>query len=394
MPRTRSPDTEILIVGGGHTGLFLSCALARAGFEPLVVEPRPPARELPPFDGRNLALLRSTEEAARRIDLWSYLRRVVCPIDTVVVDERPGGSRVVYRASELDGRPFAFGVEHAALRNALLDAFRGRLGEERWVRAELVDFVREDDVIRARLSDGREVRARLLVGCDGRQSRVRELAGLGVRRWTYSQAALAFVVGHERPHRHTIREWLRPGGPLALLPLPGRLTGVTWVEPEERAHELAALPESGLLSRLSFETEDVLGELRLESGVSVWPLSAHHAERYVAPRVALVGDAAHGVHPIHAQGFNMAVADVMALTAALTRARRLGRDSGSPDVLLAYERERRAANARRIWMTDALARIFSSELPLLQPVRSGILLLLANLPPLRRLAATHGMTLQ
>ncbi len=394
MPGTRSLDGDILIVGGGHTGLFLACALARAGFEPLVVDPRPPERTLPPFDGRNLALLRSTEEAARRIDLWSHLRRVVCPVDTVVVDERPGGTRVVYRASELDGRPFAFGVEHAALRNALLDAFRTRLGEERWLRGELVDFAREDGAIRARLSDGRELRARLLLGCDGRESRVRELAGIGVERRSYDQAALTFVVAHERPHRHTIREWLRPGGPLALLPLPGRLTGITWVEPEERARELAALPEASLLSRLSLETEGVLGELRLESGVGVWPLSAHHAERYVAPRIALVGDAAHGVHPIHAQGFNMAVADVVALTAALARARRLGRDPGTPDVLLAYERERRPANARRIWMTDTLARIFSSELPLLQPVRSGILLLLAHLPPLRRLAATHGTTLR
>ncbi|GBD40834.1 2-octaprenyl-3-methyl-6-methoxy-1,4-benzoquinol hydroxylase [bacterium HR39] len=394
MPASTGLDAEILIVGGGHTGLFLACALARAGFEPLVVDPGAPERALPPFDGRNLALLRSTEEAARRLDLWAHLRQVVCPVDTVEVDERPGGARVVYRASEIDGRPFAFGVEHAALRNALLDAFRARLGTGRWIRGELADFVREDGAIRARLSDGRELRVRLLVGCDGRESRVRALAGIGVRRWSYPQAALAFVVGHERSHRHTIREWLRPGGPLALLPLPGRLTGVTWVEPEERARELAGLSEASLLSRLSLESEGVLGALRLESGVGVWPLSAHHAERYVAPRIALVGDAAHGVHPIHAQGFNMAVADAVALAEVLARARRLGRDPGTPDVLLAYDRGRRSANARRIWMTDTLARIFSSELPLLQPLRSGILMLLAGLPPLRRLAATHGMTLR
>ncbi len=385
------PELDVLVVGGGHTGLFLAAVLTRHGFAVAVVEPTPPEPLPQPHDGRNLALLRSTHDIARRYDLWSHIGRVACPVDTVVVRERPGGARVVYRAAELDGHPFAFGVEHAALRNALLDAFRVRLGRGRWHTARLEAFRREDGAVVAELSDGTRLRARLLVGCDGRGSRVRTLAGIPVDVRPYHQAAVAFVVEHERPHRHTIHEWLRPGGPLALLPLPGRRTGVTWVEPQARAREIAGLPAARLLRRLSLESEGVLGELRLASGVGVWPLSAQHARRYVAPRVALVGDAAHGVHPIHAQGFNMAVADIDALARTLAEARRLGRDIGLPDVLIRYERVRRPANTQRIWMTDALNRIFSAEVPLLQPLRSGILHLLATVAPLRRLAAARGM---
>jgi 2-octaprenyl-6-methoxyphenol hydroxylase len=230
-----------------------------------------------------------------------------------------------------------------------------------------------------------------VVGADGRGSRVRELARIAVDRWRYDQRALTMVLRHQWPHRGTVREWLRRGGPLATLPLTGDRTGITWVERDGPAKTLAALPRGELLAELGRATGDALGRAEIESGPSSYPLGAQHARSYVAPRVALVGDAAHGVHPIHAQGFNMGVADVGALVEALLAARTRGLDLGSGEVLLPYARARRADNTQRLWLTDGLVRIFTADLAPLRLARSLALDAVERVPPLKRLAVRHGM---
>ena len=387
---TAASDCDILIIGGGHSGLFLACALACRGYRVLVADPAPLFPPEGRADGRNLALLRGSRDIAERHGLWSEIAAIACPVDRVVALERPGGARVVYRASELDGLPLAYGVEHGALRRVLAAAFSRRLGPRSYRQRRLLSFTRDPETITARFEDGSEIRTRLLVGADGRGSAVRRRACIPIRRWDYGQTALTFVIEHEYPARGTIHEFLRPGGPLALLPLASHRSGVTWVVPAERARELAILPETALLARLARETEGVTGRMRLASPVSAWPLSAQYAWRHAVPRVVLVGDAAHGVHPIHAQGFNMALADIDVLVRELARAQH---DPGAPDPLRAYERARSRANLARLWMTDALNRIFSSHLPLLQPLRSGAIAALDVLAPLRRRAMWHGMVL-
>ncbi len=383
---------DITIIGGGHSGLFLARALAGQGWRLALVDPRPPAATEPP-DGRNLALVRSTREVAERYGLWPFLERVVCPVEAVRVRERPGGAGLVTDMRELDGLPFAYGVEHGELRRALATALEATDNPPRLFRGHLEGLGRERDVRLLELSDGGRVATRLVIGADGRGSRLRSLAGIRLDAWSYRQAAIGFVVAHERSHRRTVHEWMRPRGPLALLPLPGGRSGVTWVEPEPAARTLVAGGEEELLRRLAEESEGVLGELRLTSAIGVWPLGAQHARRYVAPRLALIGDAAHGVHPIHAQGFNMAVADIAELAGALARAARRGEDPGGADLLLRYERARWWANQQRIWMTDGLNRIFSSEAFWLRPVRSGAIRAVAALPPLRRRLARNRMRL-
>jgi 2-octaprenyl-6-methoxyphenol hydroxylase len=241
------------------------------------------------------------------------------------------------------------------------------------------------------LVDGRELRARLLIGADGRASKVRSLARIEVSRAAYGQAALAFIVRHERPHGDAVRERLRPAGPLALLPVGRRRCGVTWVEAEATARALATAPPQELTRRLDEETGGVLGAVALDSPIAAWPLGAQHARRYVAPRMALIGDAAHGVHPIHAQGFNMGVADIAALLDRLMAARRGGQDIGAPDVLLGYERDRWWDNERRLRLTDGLNRLFSNDLLPARLVRGAVLRALDSMPPLKALAVREGM---
>ncbi len=384
---------DITIIGGGHSGLFLARALADQGWRLAIVEPQPITVTRGPADGRNLALMRSSRDVAGRFGLWPTLAPVVCPVEAVRVREKPGGATLTTEMRELGCRPFAHGVEHGALRAALAAALAELAEPPRVLVSGLRSLERRPEVRLLQLADGTRIATRLVIGADGRGSRLRELAGIRLDAWRYGQAAISFIIDHARPHRQTVFEWMRPNGPLALLPLPGQKCGVTWVEPEARARALVAEGGDALLRRLTEESEGVLGELAMASRVSIWPLGAQHARRYVAPRLALIGDTAHGVHPIHAQGFNMAVADIAVLAEALAQAARRGEDPGGADLLLGYERARWWANQQRIWMTDGLNRIFSSEAAWLQPVRSGAIRAVAALPALRRRLARNRMQL-
>jgi 2-octaprenyl-6-methoxyphenol hydroxylase len=328
----------------------------------------------------------------KRFGLWSGLETLGEPVWRTEVADRVTGRRVAYDSPAGDG-PFACGFENAVLRRGLLAAFLAAAGPDRLVHGEVAALGREADRARLTLADGRAIEAKLLVAADGRRSRLRELARIGVRAWRYPQAAVALVLQHARSHAQVAREWLRPEGPLALLPLPGERTGVTWVEPGAAAEAIVAGGEAALLARLDRETGGVLGRLALESGPALYPLGALHAERYVAPRLALVGDAAHGVHPIHAQGFNMGVADVAALADALAAARGRGVDLGSGDALVPYARARWRANEGRLLLTDTLNRVFSTASPPLAQARGLALAALGRVGSLRRLAIRHGAEL-
>ena len=383
---------EVLIVGGGHAGLLLGTALAHAGVHVLLVERQPGASiAAARGDGRTLALLAGSVAIVRRVGAWPELAAVAEPIERVEVTDVEGGGHVRYDA-DLHGKgAFGVGVEQTALRQALLRAFLLHAGSASLLGDEVAALHRERDASVLRLASGREISAPLVVGADGRGSRVRELARIAVDRWTYDQRALTMVLCHQRPDPGMVREWLRRGGPLATLPLPGGRTGITWVERAPEAAALAAMNKEELLRAFAEATGDVLGRAEIESGPAFYPLGAQHARSYVAPRVALVGDAAHGVHPIHAQGFNMGVADVGALVDSILAARARGLDLGSGEALLPYARARRADNTQRLWLTDGLVRLFTADLPPLRAARSLALDAIERVPPLKRFAVRHGM---
>ncbi|MDX6750958.1 FAD-dependent monooxygenase [Geminicoccaceae bacterium 1502E] len=390
---SRSSPIDVAIAGGGHAGLLLAAGLAREGLRVAVIDPQPRERILEsPANGRTLALLGSSHEVVTRLGAWPHCHPHAAPIWETRVRDVAGGAAVDYRARETFGQPFGYGFENHLLRRSLLAAAEAAAGPELLRTGKLATIERRRQSVALHLDHGGTLEAALLVGADGRGSSVRTLAGIGLERWTYRQTAIVFVVAHQRAHGWRVREHLRPQGPLALLPLPGRRCGVTWVETHEEAAGIASLPPAALAARLHEQIGDVLGALEIDGPVGRWPLSAQHAARYVAPRIALVGDAAHGAHPIHAQGFNMGVADIGCLCEQLVRARRHGQDLGGGDALIPYERARRPANMRRLWLTDGLNRLFSNDITPLAALRGAGMRMLDMAAPAKRAAMRHGMS--
>jgi 2-octaprenyl-6-methoxyphenol hydroxylase len=234
------------------------------------------------------------------------------------------------------------------------------------------------------LADGSELGGALLVGCDGRDSGVARRAGIRRRGWDYGQASLVCAVAHERPHRGTAHQFFMPEGPLAILPLPGDRSSIVWTEAAARAAAIQAMDDAGYMAALRPRFGDFLGDLRLEGARFSYPLGLSLAERWVGPRLALAGDAAHGIHPLAGQGLNLGLRDVAALAEVLVRARRRGQDVGAPDVLDDYQRWRRFDTAMLVAATDGLNRLFSNDNPILRLGRDLGLGLVNRLPALRR----------
>lgn len=356
--------------------------LKQQRFDVAIVDPR---LGRAPKTGRTLALLGGSQQALETAGLWKYAAAFGTKVTRVDVADLGSGGQVDYVAQEVASDALAFGFRQSELRNSLLVTLdRGTTFE-----AHLLSFVAAQDCATIELDNGVKIAAKLVVGADGRQSRARELARIEVDRTPYKQEALSFTIAHERSHRHTVVERMMPGGPLAILPVGERECGVTWV----RSVGQEVDEVSDLLDAVDGMIDCRLGRLELTSKVDRFPLGALHAVKYVVPRLALIGDAAHGVHPIHAQGFNMGVADVASLVDVLIGARRRREDLGGA-CLRRYERSRRADNRSRLVMTDGLNRLFSNDIPPLMPIRRAVLGGLSAFAPLRQKAIRHGMRLE
>ncbi len=368
-------DTDILIVGGGLNGSALALALGQTGHKVMLVDRLPvDTRVDADFDGRGYSLALASKRMLEALGIWARVAQNSQPIlDIKVSDGRAGEGAAPwflhFDHTEIEEGPMGFMLEDRFLRRALLEALAGEDNITHLAGQDVTSHRLEQGLMRATLADGSEITARLIIGCDGRESPLAMRAGIKRTGWDYNQTALVCAIEHELPHNGCAHQFFMPAGPLAILPLPGNRSSIVWTEETRQAAEIAALDDAAYLARLRPAFGDFLGDISLAGTRFTYPLRLTLAQSFVADRLALVGDAAHGMHPIAGQGLNMGLRDVAALTEVLTDAARRGEDIGSLLALERYQQWRRFDTAGMAVATDSVNKLFSNDNPLVRLAR-------------------------
>ena len=398
MTDTRIDDIDILISGGGLAGLIAACAFGAQGFSVLCVDPAPPVTEedAAGADLRSTAFLMPSVALFERIGLWERLAPHATALQVMRIVDAGGATATPrltrdFDAAEIGDQPFGWNLPNWLMRRELMARTRA-LPSVRVIHGTGTATVlpRSEGAV-VTLTDGRRLRARLLIGADGRDSAVRGALGIGTRTWRYGQRALAFAVTHEQPHHNVSTEVHRSGGPFTLVPLPDRDgqpgSAVVWMDDAAAIDALLALPAPGFEAALNDRSAGVLGHLRQATPLTAWPIVSQIADRFAGPRTALIAEAAHVLPPIGAQGLNMSLADLSALL-ELSRA-----DPGSADSLARYNRTRRPDAYARILAIDVLNRASQAQLRPLRDLRAAALGGLYGIAPVRRLMMRAGLGL-
>ncbi len=383
-------DSDLIIVGGGLNGPALALAAAQTGLRSIVIDALPAdTRERVDFDGRSYALAQSSKRMLAALGIWADLAENAQAMNEIKVsDGRVGDASVFlglhFDSAEIEEGPMGYMLEDRYLRRALLAAMESeplithRAGET--VIAQACD-VRHAKVS---LASGETLTGRLLIGADGRKSGTCARAGIRRTGWDYGQTALVCAIGHEKPHNGVAHQLFLPPGPLAILPLTGNRSSIVWSEKHAQARAINALDEEQYLDVLRPRFGDFLGDISLEGQRFTYPLNLTLANSFIAERMALVGDAAHGMHPIAGQGLNAGLRDVAALAHVITHAVRRGEDFASVLVLERYQSWRRWDTASLAAATDLFNRLFSNDNVLLRMGRDFGMALLGGVPGVRR----------
>ncbi|HWE46576.1 MAG TPA: UbiH/UbiF/VisC/COQ6 family ubiquinone biosynthesis hydroxylase [Caulobacteraceae bacterium] len=392
-----APTHEVIVAGAGMAGATCALALAHAGFKVALVDPLPfEAMAAETFDGRASAVAYSSFRQWRVLGVADKLTPYACPIESILVTDgrTPGAASrtpspffLRFESAEIadrsDGEPLGWMVENRRIRAALAATVLAS-NVELFAPVAVGSVLRENAVARVLLADGRELTAPLVVGAEGKRSVARLAAGIETIGWDYPQAGVVATVKMSEPHHGVAHEYFLTGGPFAILPLTDNRASLVWTEPRRIAEALRSASTEAFHAHLERRFGDFLGELDVEGPRFVYPLSLSLAERMCAPRIALLGDAAHGVHPIAGQGLNLGLKDAAALAEVLLDAARLGEDIGSEGVLERYARWRRLDNVALAAATDLFNRLFSNDLPMMRVVRGLGLAAVNRIGPARR----------
>lgn len=389
---SETPRFDVVVSGASFGGLALACGLSWAlgpDFKIALIDRVAQSTTVPTADSRASAISAASKRMLDVLGVWPLVADVAQPVTGIEITDSTleTGVRPVlltYDNVTGDGEPATYIVPNGKLQAALRQRIESNSSLKLIAPTEAIDFGTNESSVEVVLGDGGAIGASLLVAAEGRRSRLREAAGIKVVGWNYPQIGIVVSVHHDRPHGGRAVQHFLPSGPFAILPLKGNRSCITWSEDTDEAKRILALDDAGFLAEVDKRFGGKLGALSLDGPRQSWPLEMHLARRYVGPRFALIGDAAHGVHPIAGQGLNLAFRDVAALVQVLSDAIRLGFDAGDAQALARYERWRRFDSTISAAAFDGLNRLFSSDYTLVRSGREVGLGLVDRMPALKR----------
>ena len=384
-----SPIYDNLVIGGGPAGLTAAIALAETGAKTALL-----ARRAPYADNRTTALLGASTDLLERLDVWRRCRDQAAALQTMRLVDDTGrlirAPEVRFSAHEIGLEQFGYNIDNRTLM-AALEARAAELPGLTRIDDEAATIDPQDAIVSVQARQGQSLSARLVIGADGRQSPSREAAGIDVKRRELHQSALTFNIAHSRSHKNISTEFHTPQGPCVFVPLPGNRCSVVWVSAAKEAQRLMALSDDELSEAAEKQSHSILGRVSVEPGRNLFPLTVERPRAFASHRVALVGESAHVLQPIGAQGLNMGLRDAADIADIAGQAMSLGEDPGSPRVLARYQSARHADVTSRMIAIDIANRSLLSDFLPVQSLRAAGLHLIGSFGPLRRLAMREGL---
>lgn len=396
-PRPYDFEADVAIVGGGHAGCTLAALLAGNGISTLCIDQDDPSKTLQEsFDGRTTAISFGSRHVIEAAGAWESLEDEACAIRDIHIMESGSPTLLRFFAEDVGEDAFGWIVENRRLRQSLYDTLSNLELAAHIAPARVSGFERDKQGVTVTLQDGRTARAALVVGADGRNSFTREWMGIDTRGWSYNQRAIVCTVNHENGHNHVAVEDFRSEGPFAVLPMKDDADGhhrsaVVWTEHGQDKNSAIHWPDDVFNAALNERFPDSYGKVTMAGKRFSYPLGLKHAQGYVAERMALVADAAHGIHPIAGQGLNLGLRDIAALSEILINASKRGDDLGASALLHAYERARRTDNMMMAGATDTLNKLFSNDMSSVRILRKIGLRAVQRFTPARRFFMKQAM---